>query len=359
MKVALCSDFFYPKIGGISAHMEQLAIALQKRGHEVIVVTKKDDYKDNFPFKVIRINTVLKSSLAIDIPKVDELKKVIKKEKPDVIHAHHAFSPLSLLSIKIGKDFGIKTVLTNHSIQPLYYFDYVWKPSSYVLFPFKFYLPYADKIIAVSKAAKEFISKFVNKEVEVIPNGIFVEEFRVRKKDYSKKEVLFTGRLVFRKGILNLMKAFKIVKNEEKNVKLKIVGDGYLLPIIKILRMFFDGHVKVLGKVNREKLIAEYKNSSVFVLPSIFGESFGIVLLEAMASKNAIVASYHGGIKEIIEHKKTGLLFNRWKTKKLAENIIYLLQNEKECKRLAENAFREVKKYDWKRIVKKIEEVYR
>ncbi len=361
MKIALCSDYFYPKIGGITTHIEDLAKKLKERGHDVIIVTKKANFDKNIHgLNIMRINSFFRTSKTLDIPNTSELKNIIKKENPDVIHAHHAFSPISLFSLSVGKELGIKTVLTNHSIQFLYDFDYLWRSSSYILFPYRQYINNADRIIAVSGAAASFISHFTRKEIKVIPNGINVDEFSPAHKEFDGKSVLFVGRFAYRKGLHLLLQSMPYVTKENRNAKLTIVGDGYLKYLLKVLIRGLDlqKNVVILEGVDKKQLIKIYQNSNVFIMPSIYGESFGIVLLEAMASKTPIVTTNQGGIKEIIKHGKTGLLVEKNKVRKLSENISILLNDKKLSKRISSDAFELVKKYDWSKIVKKIERVY-
>jgi len=362
LKIALCSDYFYPKTGGITTHIENLARALERRGHEVIIITKIADFNDEaHGLNVVRIKSLFHSSQTLDIPHIDELEGALRKEKPDIIHAHHAFSPISLFSLSAGKRLGIKTVLTNHSIQFLYDFNYLWRPSSFVLFPFKQYINNADRIIAVSKAAATFISHFTDKEVSVIPNGVNVEEFSPKVKTFDGKSVLFVGRLVYRKGLHLLLEAMKQVVNEKRDVELTIAGSGYLSPVLRAAVKTSGLHNNVFLRegLSKSELVKLYQTANVFVLPSIFGESFGIVLLEAMASRTPVVTTAQGGAREIVKHMETGLLIKRNRIEELAKDILILLEDKGLSERISSNAFREVWKYDWNIIVEKIEDVYR
>ncbi|MCX8168619.1 MAG: glycosyltransferase family 4 protein [Candidatus Methanomethylicia archaeon] len=362
MKIALCSDYFYPKIGGITVHIENLAKALESRGHEVFIVTKMANFDDSIHgLKVIRVKSLFRSSQTLDIPYTDELLNIFKIEKPNIIHVHHAFSPISLFSLAIGKKLKIKTILTNHSIQFLYDVSYLWKPFSYILFPLTQYINYADKIIAVSKAAATFISHFTDKNVEVIPNGVNVLDFAPKTKIFDGKSILFVGRLVYRKGIHRLLNIMLNVVKENSEARLVIVGSGYLSSTIKLAvkTLKLQENVILKGKLSKNELIEEYRRANVFILPSVFGESFGIVLLEAMASKTPIVAIAQGGVKEIIKNGETGLLVEeKNKVKKLAENINLLLKDKTLSEKIALNAFREVQKYDWNTLIKEIERIY-
>jgi len=307
------------------------------------------------------VNSIFKTSRVLDIPQTSELEKKIKEFKPDVIHGHHAFSPISLLSISIGKKLGIKTVLTNHSIQFLYDFDYMWKPSSYILFPYREYIDDADKIIAVSRAAAKFISHFTSKKIEIIGNGISVDEFSPKVKTFDGKSVLFVGRFTYRKGVHVLLEAFQKVKREVEDAHLTLVGSGYFSSIADLLvrALSLSKNVSIIGEVKKEKLVEIYQSSHVFVLPSLYGESFGIVLLEAMASKTPVIASDDGGIKELIKNGKTGFIVKKGDAEELSEKIVELLLDRNLSKKISTAAFEEVKKYDWKNIVKKIEAVYK
>ena len=362
MRIALCSDYFYPKIGGITTHIEGLARALEERGHELVIITKKAKFNDRqHGLNVVRVNSIFKTSRVLDIPQTSELERRIKEFKPDVIHGHHAFSPISLLSISAGKKLGIKTVLTNHSIQFLYDFDYLWKSSSYILFPYREYINNADRIIAVSNAAAKFISHFTSKKVEIIENAINIDEFSPKVKTFDGKSVLFVGRFTYRKGIYILLEAFQKVKQEVKNAHLTLVGSGYFSHIADLLirTLNLSKNISIAGEVEKEKLVEIYQNSHVFVLPSIYGESFGIVLLEAMASKTPVIASDDGGIKELIKNGKTGIIVKKGDVKELSEKIAELLLDQDLSKKISTTAFREVKKYDWKNVVRKIEAVYK
>jgi glycosyltransferase involved in cell wall biosynthesis len=364
MRILLASDFFYPKIGGISSHLEDLASFLLNKGHEVFVVSKKGNYNDSqFSFPVFRVNSVLGTSQPIDIPRTDELTTIIRKIQPDIIHSHHAFSPVSLLALKTAKELGIPTVLTNHSIQFLYDLDYIWKPASYVLFPYREYINKADKIIAVSNAAAEFISYFTNnhKNILVIPNGIKTKEFLPKKKEFDGKTILFTGRIVYRKGVHFLIEAMSRVIKKKKEAKLIIIGQGYFRPFIKNLIKIYhlEDNVILKKSLPRNQLKKYYQKANVFTCPSLYGESFGIVVLEAMASCTPVVASNQGGIKEIIRNGKTGLLVKKADIKDLTDKILLLLNDQKLSEEISKNALEEIKmNYDWEVVGGKIENVY-
>ncbi|MEM3956816.1 MAG: glycosyltransferase family 4 protein [Thermoproteota archaeon] len=194
-----------------------------------------------------------------------------------------------------------------------------------------------------------------------MPNGVKVEEFAPPTKKFDGKSVLFVGRLVYRKGLHSLLEAIKQVVDEKIDVELTIAGSGYLSPILRatVKTTGLQDNVFLRESLAKSELVDLYQKANVFVLPSIFGESFGIVLLEAMASKTPIVATAQGGICEIVRHMETGLLVRRKnRIKDLAKGILTLLEDKELSERISFNAFREAWKYDWSIIVEEIEKVY-
>lgn len=361
MRAILSSDYFYPRIGGITTRIEYLARSLEERGHEVVVLTKKANFDDSsLGLNVIRIESLFESESVLDLPKMAEIESIIARLKPDVVHAHHAFSPASLFSMSVAKKRGVATVLTNHSIQFMYNFDLLWRPSSYVLFPIRQMIDNADRIIAVSRAARDFIRYFTDKDVAVIPNGVCVKEFAPEKREFDERSILFVGRLVYRKGIHLLLDMMLHVVEELPDAHLAIAGTGYLAPLIKPLvkARGLQKNVTLVLEPSRRRLIELYRRANVFVLPSIFGESFGIVVLEAMASKTPVVAANQGGVSEIVEHGETGFLVRRGDVKAMASYVTRLLEDKSCARAIAERAFARAWSYDWSVITPRIERIY-
>ena len=223
MKIALCSDWVYPSVGGVQSHIDGLASQLTILGHEVVIVSKDmNDGEDINPSYKTVIREIKTKSIApikhvIVPPSREDLRKVMKKEKFDIVHAHHAFTPTALLSINVAKKLGIPAVLTNHSISIASSSDILWNSMSQILFPLKKYIDEADRIIAVSHAASEFIGRFTEgKKIIVIPNGVDVSKFSrseypdpglIDPESLESPTLFSVGRLSFRKGFHLLIEA--------------------------------------------------------------------------------------------------------------------------------------------------------
>lgn len=376
MKIAMCSDWYYPRVGGIATHIRELAKYLSRLGHEIQIITVKtfEENIDNPVTNVIRLEGSTIPGIQVLSPlDLKHVKHVILKGKFDIIHGHHAFTPVSLYSISLASKHGFPTVLTAHSLGIGYRHSVIWKTLKPVLYPVKRAFDKADKIIAVSKAVKQFMSHIVScpEKIEIIPNGVDLERFIYPPNTGKLRETLnlpldvpiifFVGRLSIRKGVHILVDAFKHVIKEFPEAKLLIAGKGFLKEYLryKIKASNVANNVEFLGYISDDKLIKLYAASNIFVCPSIFAEAFGIVILEAMASGKPVIATKVGGIPEIIDHEINGFLVEPNDTGELSSAIIRLLSDKKEMNRMGKNARKKVEEvYDWNKLVFRILEVY-
>lgn len=372
MKIALCTDYFYPRIGGISSHIAGLASELERRHHEVVILTKFN--KSNKRYSITEKVIYLKPSIPIPVilvpPKIANIREALEQGKFDIVHAHHAFTPTSLLSISAAKKIGIPAVLTNHTIFLAPDQKSLWAPMSYVLYPLRSYINNANSITAVSQIAADFIGHFTKRRrIVVVPNGTDPDRFgskscianETTNEVSGEHIILYVGRLVYRKGIHILVKAMPLILRELPDAQLLIAGEGIMENFIKLLIKSLDleDHVTLLGFVPDEKLPDLYRLSRVFVMPSLYCESFGITLLEAMASRKPVVASNVGGVPEVIEDEVTGLLFKKGDERDLADCVLRILNEHCFALELAERARRSVENnFSWSSIAYKLECLY-
>ncbi|MCD6089535.1 glycosyltransferase family 4 protein, partial [Candidatus Bathyarchaeota archaeon] len=200
----------------------------------------------------------------------------------------------------------------------------------------------------------------------VVPNGVDVELFESVEKNIQpnlseKPIILYVGRLSYRKGLQVLVRAMPFILKEIPNAHLIIAGKGYMDSFIRMLikSLNLEGNVTMLGFIPDEKLPELYASSRLFVMPSLYCESFGVTLLEAMASGRPVIASNVGGIPEVVKDGVTGLLFRRGDAEDLADKIIMVLSDRNLAHSLASNAKRLVKeRYSWPAIANKMEDLY-
>jgi len=369
LRIVLASDWHPLSIGGIQSHIRYLARFLKNYGLEVYVISRRTNKIAKESFNTIDncecvfVDPILPLDIILMPPRRSELEKVICEIRPDIIHLHHAFTPLSLLSLEVAKKHNIPRVLTNHSITLGYEYSRLWKSSSLFLMPLRQLLSSANVVISVSKAADKFISNFLKNTVKrlIIPNGVDVEKYKPLKKPPENPVVLFIGRLVHRKGVHMLLEAFRDVVSEVPEARLLIVGKGYMEPIVKSMVSILNLKKNVVfkGLVSEEEKIHLLQNSMVVAVPSIYGESFGTVAVEAFAAGTPVVAFKVGGLAEIVDHGVNGFLANVGDLREIAEYLITLLLDRKLRKKMSENARLKAEKvYSWKIISRKIYRVY-
>jgi glycosyltransferase involved in cell wall biosynthesis len=370
LKIALFTEWFFPVRGGVSSHVYGLAKELARRKHDVKVFTKRRSRRasaETAEYRGIAVRT-LSPSIPINFPVIPpsggQMREVFSKGDFDIVHSHHAFTPTPLLALWQAHSAGIPSVLTNHSIPARGYDGVIGDILSSALYPIRQYLNMADHIVAVSRAAADFMSLLVDYvPISVIANGVDCELFKpLPSIDRTGKRILYVSRLVNRKGPHVLIRAFKKVLASVPDAELVIVGEGYLKPVLEMMTydLGLSESVRFLGDVGSEMLTQTYSSSDVFVLPSLHAESFGMVLLEAMASEVPVIASRTGGVPEVVSDGKEGILVKPGDETELSEALMRLLTNENERSEMGRAGRKKaLRDYDWKVIGGKIEELYR
>jgi glycosyltransferase involved in cell wall biosynthesis len=375
MKIILVTHSFYPgSIGGREKCIFTLANALSKR-HEVEVFTCSDSFSKSFK-KTINSKFFIRYFPTIRIPVAGTYYRIpytmffeLIKSNADIIHTsdfHHFTTFISALAAKKSK-------------KPFFLIEHEYPRETgitklFIDFYNKFFVPTISKstdvAVAISNSTKKElinIYKIQAKKIHVIPDMINLNEynsksveFRKKYKLENKKIILAVGRLVRKKGFQYLIKAFpKILENFPEAV-LVIIGPWHnykneLVSLVK--KMKLKDKIIFTGIVSDKMLKSAIYCSDVFVIPSLH-EGFGIVALEAMAYSKPIVASNAGGLSEILEHNKNSLLVPPGDINKLADEIMKLLKDQKLAKNIAENARREVEKYDSRKNIDKLIKIY-
>ncbi len=366
-RILFVSDIFYPHPGGISEHIHHLSAHLRKRGHETFILTANfpDGVKYVDPPYVIRVGRSFKVPVNKSIgsitlsPRIHKVvKDIVQKGNYHFIHIHGPIAPvLPMLALKYSRSINVATFHAAHDKNLLYRL-------------FKNYLEqYFQRLhgrIAVSEVAKRSIEKYFPGEYKIIPNGVDIHRFNPHNppmewvKNLPGKKVLFVGRLEPRKGLKFLLLAIPEIVKYIPDARFIVVGDG---PLRKFYEQFIrDEHrdrVHFAGKVPYDDLPRYYTSADVFVSPATGNESFGIVLLEAMASRIPVVASDIEGYKQVIRDGVNGLLFHREDHLDLADKVVRVLSNPPLAKKLAETGYRNaVEKYSWEVVSRQVEEYY-
>ncbi len=364
MKILIVSDLFYPHTGGVPEHMLYLWKTLKNFGHDAKVLAPS--YGKNHPYvdkDIIRMGRAIKvpknrsfTVLTFGIMIPWKLRRFLVKENFDVVHIHGPVAPvLPYFALKYSK---AKNFITFHSAHEESFGYVLWEP---VL---EQYFRKIDGMIAVSEVARDSVSRYFPGNYRIIPNGIDTNRFHPDVKPipelekYSPK-VLFVGRFEPRKGLKYLLQAFPAVINEFPQAKLIVVGRGFLE---RYYRRYVEEHIKehviFAGQVSPEDLPRYYATCDIYCSPATGAESFGIVLLEAMATAKPIIASDIPGYRTVLEDGKEGLFFKTCDPASLAEKVINLLKDKKRMHKMGENGRKKALQYDWKIVTKLVLKFY-
>lgn len=362
MKIAMVGQF-PPHIGGVGVHINSLSKELLKNGEEVFVITypHKDikneinkDYMDNNGIKVIGtrgINIHGFRSLFYVLFGTINLIRIVRKYNIDIIHGHYLY-PAGLIAVLGGMFTKKKVYVTSHGSDMFCLY-----PQHKFMRPIiRFVLKRADVVLAVSESLKEEILKTnipnIEKKVRLNWNTVDINEFKIANNDsdhhsennsnYNFKNelnipkdkpiILFVGNIIKRKNVATIIDAKKQLKSD---CFLVVVGDGPLLNSLKE-KVKVENVEDVIFTGARNDIANVIQSSDLLILPS-YSESFGLVLIEALACGKPVIGSNVGGIKEIITDD-VGLLVEPTDSKGLANSIDLILSDKKLREKFQSNA---------------------
>ena len=364
MKVGLVCpyDIFSP--GGVKEHVFGLSNFFKKKKISVKIIAPRTREIDSSDFILVGNSFKVPSGtgswgrISFSL-KEGEIEEMLKREKFDLLHFHEPLVPF--LSWRILLSSKTVNIATFHS---------AWEDGISLISNFHFLLsPFArifgkklGGLIAVSKIAKKCWQKFFpHRKIVVIPNGIDCERFKSKRKKKREGEIriLFVGRIEKRKGLIYLLRALRRIKEEKWH--LIVVGNGPRMLEAKAY-VFLSGleeRVEFRGRVEEEKLPLIYQEADIACFPSIGGESFGIVLLEAMASSLPIVCFKNPGYQEVLKNYPCReCLVEIRDVESLSSALLGLIRSPRRRLKLGEWGRREVKKYSWEEVGKKVLDYY-
>jgi glycogen(starch) synthase len=383
MKVGTLTWEFPPRVvGGIARHCEGLAKALVQQNHEVHLFTLdfpgSPDYEEMDGVKVYRASTELGHPnfltwvLLFNHFLTKRIADVTQSIEFDVMHVHDWLAAFSGISFKhyLKKPM----VLTVHSTE-IGRAQGLHSPDSFSINGIEWWATYeADRVIVCSQSMKNEICGHFNlplDKVDVIPNAIDVTKYQasvdrgsVRQRygvGYGEKLILCVGRLVPQKGIEYFIRAIPSIAKRYPEAKFIIVGEGWSRDILEseARASGHGGKIQFTGFASDQEVINLMTSADVLVVPSVY-EPFGIVALEGMATGVPVVASHVGGLSEVIEHDRTGLLVYPKSPESIAWGIDRILSDPDHAKWLTENAKEKLHKaYSWEAVAMKTVEVYR
>jgi glycosyltransferase involved in cell wall biosynthesis len=282
----------------------------------------------------------------------------VKKEHYDIVHVHWPLPHIvfGVLARAAGK---LRLFSTFYGLEIRWF----KKRFPWLIKPLKTLINKSDKITAISTHTRQELQHIIQKKIEIIPFSAAVPERKVSIGD--DKTILFVGRIVERKGIKYLIKAFTEVKNNIPH-NLVIIGEGPERPDLEKLvdQLGLRSRVSFTGWISSDEKLRYYEKCSFFVLPAVYDkqgdiEGLGVVLIEAMSCSKPVIASNAGGITDIVDNEINGILVLPGDVKALAQAIKRLAKNTGLRQKMGKEAKKSIdEKFNWDKIVNRLIYLY-
>jgi phosphatidyl-myo-inositol alpha-mannosyltransferase len=362
LKIGIVSPYGYPHPGGVNEHVRFTHQAMQRMGHDVWIITSKYGRQRESEGHVIRLGTGWAAPANGSVGRVTlglrfkrQAREVLEEQNFDILHFHEPFVPfLSPTMLDQSKTVNIATFHAFGGFSPSYWIGK------------RFAGRLAERLhgrIAVSGAARHFIGRYFPGDYEIIPNGVDLDRFTDAEPYENLRDgtinILFIGRLEERKGLIHLLKAYHRLRKRKVDARLLVCGAGPKLREYKRfvgLRGIRD--VEFLGRVSDDEKVRYFASADIFCAPNTGQESFGIVLLEAMAAGVPIVASDIHGFKRVVERNVQGLLVEPRNPRALAAALYTLARDPDLRHELGDAGRARAPEFSWERVTERIVDFY-
>lgn len=361
MKIGIVCPYSFDVPGGVQFHIRDLTEELMLRGHQVSVLAPAED--DNLPQWLTSVGAAVPVRFNGSVARLSfgpivsaKTRKWLDQGDFDVIHIHEPGSPsLGLLALIHAKN---PVVATFHAALDR---SILRQATSGLMQPF------FEKIaarIAVSSEARRTLIEHHSGDAVVIPNGVFCNDFadarvieELQGTDQSPV-IVFLGRLDEpRKGLDVFLGAIPGVLETHPGARFLIAGRGHS-DKLTATKEEYPQSIEILGEISDEDKQSLLKGATIYVAPQLGGESFGIVLVEAMAAGTTVVASDIAAFAAVLDMGRVGKLFRVGKSKDLQHKLNELLDDPTQNDTLAKAGQEWARQFDWSRVTEQILEVY-
>jgi phosphatidylinositol alpha-mannosyltransferase len=362
MKIGIVTPYAYPMPGGVNDHVGSLYRVLRSRGHDVRIITSSHGLQKASEGDIIRVGKGFSvpfngsmGTITLSPTYLAQMRAILERERFDVLHYHEPFVPfLSLVTLTLSTSVNVGTFHAFGGLSISYEFGK------------RMLGHYAGKLhgrIAVSPAARHFISRYFPGEYKIVPNGVEPGRYQravpiARYRD-GVPNILFVGRMEPRKGLIHLLRAFRKLQRDGVRARLLLVGTGpgerearrYVLT-----RQLDD--VEFLGRVSEAQKAQLFKTADIYVSPATGRESFGIVLLEAMSAGAPIICSDIHGYRGVVRRERDGILVEPGNADALAASIRRLIDDPALRAQLSRAGEERAQLFTWERVGQAVEEYY-
>ena len=363
MRVGLVCPYAWDTPGGVAAHIDDLRLALMRLGHEAVILAPAED-EDALPDYVTSGGKPISISSNGSIAKINfgpvptaRARRWVKDSDLDILHVHEPAGPtLGLLSVWVSEGPIVATWHASlassrrelNATAPLV-------------------RSAMEKIrarIAVSEYARRSLVEYTGGDAVLIPNGVdcslYAGDEPLPGRSRGNSTLMFLGRIDEpRKGLPILLAALPRVAEAIADVTLLVAGPGEVADVQAGLDPAIADRVEFLGLVSQEDKARALHSADIYVAPNTGGESFGIILLEAMAAGTPVVASDIEAFQRVLDEGRSGVHFRSEDSDDLAENLIGLLSDPGRRDSLRASGLVRAAEFDWSSVARRVVEVYR
>lgn len=362
MKIGIVNPYSWDVPGGVGFHIRDLALKFRSRGHDVRVLTPSSsrDLPDWISSAGQSVSVPFNGSVAnisVSPAALRRTRRWLADNAFDVVHVHEPVVPsvsMAAAMLSSAPLVGTFHAALGRSVS-----------RAIASAPMRLYMERIGVRIAVSEEARRTLIEHHGGDAVIIPNGVETASFRRASTDPrwmatdSRPVIVFLGRLDEpRKGLSVFAGAIEGVLDKMPGARFLIAGRGDAPEIRRQLTRFGDS-VSFLGGISDEEKASLLAGASLYVAPQTGGESFGIVLVEAMAARTAVVASDIPAFRAVLEDGRAGVLFETGSSAALVDQLLGLLADKARLEGLSEAGQRASLQYDWEVVADKVFEVYR
>jgi phosphatidylinositol alpha-mannosyltransferase len=363
MKILQVSPFDFNVRGGVNEHVSHLDAAYRSLGLETRILAASTDVGEMDDGHIYRLGASIPfpsngSTARVTVSPfvISKVRAFLEREQFDVVHVHEPLAPvLPMAALLFSKALNVATVHAARDFNFWYH---------YIKGIMDLFVDRLDCRVAVSQVARESVDSHFPGDYQVVPNGIDLERFRpdvtpVTEYLDGMRNILFVGRYDEpRKGFAHLLRAMPAVQSQFPDTRLIVVGRGDIQRAMRQVEQLAVPNVVFAGAARAADLPRYYATCDVYCAPSTGRESFGIVLLEALASGAPVVASNIPGYAGVIEHGVTGILAEPANPQDLSLRLVRVLADTAFRRELREAGLREVQKYGWHVVARQMLAVY-
>ena len=358
-RIGIVCPYGWDTPGGVQSHIRDLAEYLIRQGHSVSVIAPAIE-DENLPEYVTSAGRPIAIPYNGAVARVlfgpiafSRVRSWISQGNFDVIHLHEPAIPsISLLACWAAEGPMVGTFHAAAKRQKV----------TFAVAPFL--EPVIEKLgarIAVSEAARETLTEHLDTDAIVVPNGIYAKQYRDGSLDdrWTGNSIGFIGRFEEpRKGLAILVAALPAIAMVIPDIKVFIAGPGDSESVLKDIDASLRHRFTFLGHISETDKADFLASVGLYVAPNTGGESFGIILAEALAAGASVVASDIPAFDSLLGHGQFGTLFQSENPEDLAKKVVTLLQNSVARRAIAERGKVYAQEFDWDVVAEKIYDVY-